>query len=88
VDIKLKVTQESFDEFFSIEEWINLWQISNTDMYEKMICFVADDEGNIIPKEEARKKFKKIPKKQWPEYITAFMKAISEAFVNPTSGSS
>jgi hypothetical protein len=88
VDIKLKVTQESFDEFFSIEEWLNFGQISNTDMYEKMICFVEDGEGNIIPKEDARKLFKKIPKKQWPEYITVFMKAISDAFVNPPSGSS
>ena len=88
MDIKFKVTPETFDEFFSIEEWINFESLSNVDIYEKMLCFLANSEGEIVAKEEARKVFKKIPKKQWSECQELFIKAINDAFVNPTNGGS
>jgi hypothetical protein len=86
MDVKLKVTQEGFDEHFSIDDWFNFNDLSHVEIYEKMLNFVVDDEGNPIDIEQAKKLFKKIKKKEWPEYVTAFMKAITEAFVNPTSG--
>ena len=86
--VKIKVTQEKFDEHFSIDDWFNFGQISNTEMYAKMILFVVDDEGNEVSPEQARKMFKAIPKKEWPEYVAQFMTAVRDAFVSPTSGGS
>lgn len=61
--VKIKVTQENFDQHFSIDDWFNFGQISNTEMYAKMILFVVDDEGNEVSPEQARKMFKAIPKR-------------------------
>ena len=86
--VKIKVTQEKFDEHFSIDDWFNFAQISNTEMYAKMILFVVDDEGAEVSPEQARKMFKAIPKREWPEYVSQFMAAVRDAFVSPTSGGS
>ena len=86
--VKIKVTQEKFDEHFSIDDWFNFSQISNTEMYAKMILFVVDDEGKEVSPEQARKMFKAIPKREWPEYVSQFMTAVRDAFVSPTNGGS
>lgn len=84
--IKLVVTQEKFDENFSIDDWLNFSELTNKELYEKMIMFVVNENEEPVTVEEARAMFKKVKKADWTEYVTAFMKAVSEAFVNPTSG--
>lgn len=86
MEVKLKVTQERFDEMFSIEDWFGFSKLTNIQMYENMLNFVVDDNGEYITPEEARKLFKKVSKKQWPQYIAQFTKAIGESFVSPTNG--
>lgn len=86
--IKIIVTQEKFDENFSIDDWFNFSDMSQKELYDKMLLFVADEDGNPVTAEQARAMFKGVPKKEWLEYITAFMMAIKDAFVDPTNGSS
>jgi hypothetical protein len=86
--VKLKVTQVKFDEHFSIDDWMNFGAITNTEMYSKMILFVVDDEGAEVSPEQARKMFKAIPKREWPDYVSQFMAAVRDAFVSPTNGGS
>lgn len=86
--VKLLVTAEKFDEVFSIEDWFNFSSLSNKEIYDKMLQFVADSEGNPVSVEDARKLFKEVPKKEWIDYVSSFVKSVSEAFVNPTNGSS
>lgn len=86
--VKLLVTQEKFDEIFSIEDWLNFENLDSKQVYEKMLQFVVDDSGNYLSVEDARELFRKIPKKDWTEQLTAFVNAVSDAFVNPTNGGS
>ena len=86
MDIKLKVTREKFDEQFTVGEWFNFDELTNKDIYEHMIHFVVDGEGNELSVDEARKLFKTVKKKEWQDYITAFYKAVGDAFVSPTNG--
>ena len=86
--VKIKVTQEKFDKHFSIDDWFNFNDMSNKEMYEKMILFVVDDEGNEVTIEQARKMFKAVPKSEWPEHVGQFIKSVRDAFVSPTSGGS
>lgn len=88
MEIKLKVTQEKYDELFSLEDWLNFGSMTNIEMYNMMLNFVVDDEGNAVPPEEARLLFKKVSKKQWPDYIAKFTSAIRDAYVSPTNGGS
>lgn len=53
-----------------------------------MLLFVVDDENQPVGVEAAKKLFRKVPKKEWDSYVSAFYKAIGEAFVSPTSGGS
>jgi hypothetical protein len=86
--IKILVTQESFDEHFSIDDWFHFNEMTQRELYDKMLLFVADEEGNSVTVDQAREMFKKVPKKDWIEYVAAFMTSVREAFVNPTSGGS
>ena len=83
--VKFIVTEEKFDEHFSIEEWLNFVNQPQSVIYSKMLSFVVDDEGNYLDEKDARKLFKSIPKREWIMCISEFVKAINEAFVNPTS---
>lgn len=86
IKIILKVTPESFDEHFSIDDWLNLGDMSNKDVYDKMIHFVVDENGEYLSVDDARKLFKKIPKKEWNQHVSNFYQSITEAFVSPTTG--
>ncbi len=86
--VKLVVTQEKFDRNFSIDDWFNFDKLSQKEVYEKLLLFVTDEEGNELSVEDARAVFKSIPKAEWLEVVTEFMKAVNDAFVNPTNGSS
>jgi hypothetical protein len=88
MNIKIKVTPEKFDEHFSIDDWFNFDKLTNVELYNIILLFVVDDEGNEVPLDKARAMFKKVSKKEWPEYINAFYKAISDGFVSPTNGGS
>lgn len=88
VEIKLKVTQERFDEFFSIEDWLNFGDMTDKEVYNIMINFVVDDKGEQISPENARKLFKKVKKTEWSQYINDFINAINDTFVSPTKGGS
>lgn len=88
ITIKFKVTPASFDEEFSIDDWINFADITNSEMYNHMLRFVVDAEDKPVSIEDARKQFKSVKKSEWIEYLTAFTKAVGDAFVNPTSGGS
>jgi len=86
--VKLVVTQEKFDRNFSIDDWFNFDKLSQKEVYEKLLLFVTDEEGNELSVDEARAVFKSIPKAEWLEVVTEFVKAVNDAFVNPTKGSS
>jgi hypothetical protein len=86
--VKLVVTQEKFDRNFSIDDWFNFDKLSQKEVYEKLLLFVTDEEGNELSVEDARAVFKGIPKAEWLEVVTEFIKAVNDAFVNPTNGSS
>ena len=87
-DIKIVVTQKGFDEFFSIDDWFNFSDLTQKEMYEKMLNFVVSEDGQPVAPEDARKLFKQVPKSDWGKYLTAFITAVNDAFVNPTSGGS
>ena len=86
--VKLVVTQEKFDRNFSIDDWFNFDKLLQKEVYEKLLLFVTDEEGNELSVEDARAVFKTIPKVEWIEVVTEFVKAVNDAFVNPTNGSS
>jgi hypothetical protein len=86
--VKLVVTQEKFDRNFSIDDWFNFDKLSQKEVYEKLLLFVTDEEGNELSVEDARAVFKSVPKAEWLEVVTEFIKAVNDAFVNPTNGSS
>ena len=86
--IKLVVTQEKFDATFSIDDWFNFEKMPQNEIYEKMLMFVVDAQEHPVTKEEARSMFKKIPKVEWVGYVADFIRAVNDAFVNPTKGSS
>lgn len=86
--VKLVVTQEKFDRNFSIDDWFNFDKLSQKEVYEKLLLFVTDEEGNELSVEDARAVFKTIPKREWIEVVTEFVRAVNQAFVNPTNGSS
>jgi hypothetical protein len=88
VDIKLKVTREKFDEFFSIDDWFNLDGLTNKELYERMLNFVVDADGKELTVDEARQMFKQVKKKDWTECVAAFYKSVGDAFVSPTNGGS
>lgn len=86
--VNLKVTQEKFDEFFSIDDWFSFSSMTNKEMYEKMILFVVDDKGEPVTPAQARAMFKTVKKSEWGQYVADFIKLVGEAFVSPTSGGS
>jgi len=53
--VKLVVTQEKFDRNFSIDDWFNFDKLSQKEVYEKMLLFVTDEEGNELSVEDARR---------------------------------
>ena len=87
MDIRIIVTPERFDEIFSLEDWINFDQLTSKEAYGYMVQFVVDKDGNPVPADKARQMFKKVPKREWPKYLTMFIKGVRDAFVNPTNGS-
>jgi hypothetical protein len=88
--IKLVVTRQRYEEVMDVDTAFYLLDSSDKEVYDKMLEFVVDADGKYIGREAARKLFKKVPLKELHEHILRFLKAISEAFVNPTkeSGSS
>lgn len=86
--IKLLVTQEKFDEVFSIDDWFNFDSMPQNEVYNKMLLFVVNENDEYVTVDEARAKFKEVKKSEWLEYVTEFIKAVKNAFVNPTNGGS
>lgn len=87
-DIRLKITVDKFDENFSIEEWLNFSKMTNQQLYEKMLLFVTDEQGDYLDIEKARAVFNRLPKKEWGECITKFTQAVRDAYVSPMNGGS
>lgn len=86
MDIKLKIRLDKFEEIFSIEDFFHFGSMKQNELYEKMLNFVVDENDNEVTVEDARKLFKKVSKKQWPEYIAQFRKAVEDAYISPTNG--
>ena len=86
--IKLLVTQEKFDEVFSIDDWFNFSKLPQDEAYKYMLNFVVNDAGEFATTDEARAMFKTVKKSEWIKYLAEFMKAVDNAFVNPTNGGS
>ena len=53
-----------------------------------MLQFVVDENDQPVTIEQARAMFKGVPKAEWGEYISNFITAVKDAYVNPTSGGS
>ena len=83
--MKLAVTQAKFDEHFSIDDWFRFSELSNKQLYEKMLLFAVNDAGEPLTPEQARAEFGKIPRGEWSKWVTEFYQAVSDAFVNPTN---
>ena len=86
--VKILVTAEKFDEAFSIDDWFNFGSLTQKEIYDKMLLFVVDDNEQPVTVEQAREMFKTVPKREWSEHVGAFITAVRDAFVNPTSGGS
>lgn len=84
--VNIKVTRERYEEVVSIEDDMHFFDLTNRKAYDYMVQFCVDAEGNYLPEKEARKLFEKIPRKEFGVYVTQFIKAIGEAFVNPQNG--
>lgn len=84
--IKIQVSLERFEEIVSIDDSMNFLELSNKEAYDYMVQFVVDENGELISSTDARKLFKKIPRKELSGYIVSFLKAVGDAFVNPPSG--
>jgi hypothetical protein len=84
--IKLLVTQAKFDEVFSIDDWFNFDAMPQNEIYQKMLLFVVDENNEPVGIDKARELFKEVKKSEWLDYLTQFIKAVREAFVNPTNG--
>jgi hypothetical protein len=84
--IKIVVTRERFDEIVSIDDSMHFLEITNLEAYGYMCNFVMNGNDTYLSVEEARKKFKKIPRKELRTYISMFVKAVGDAFVNPPNG--
>jgi hypothetical protein len=85
---RIVVTAEKFDRIFSIDDWFFFDKLPQREVYEKLLLFVTDEDGHELTVDEARAIFKTIPKNEWIECITEFIKAVNDAFVNPTNGGS
>lgn len=83
--IKIVVTRERFVEFVSTDHAM-YFQLTDKECYDYMCNFVMNGTGVYLSVEEARKKFKKIPFKEFNGYATQFMKAVENAFVPPPNG--
>jgi hypothetical protein len=86
--MKIVITPAKFDQEFSIDDWFNLSELTNKQLYEKLLKFATDESGQPLTPEQAREEFKKIPKTEWNKWVIDFYRAITDAFVNPTSGGS
>lgn len=85
-DIKIVVTRERFEEIVSIEDSMYFLRMTQKEVYDYMCQFVVNGENTYLSIEDAKKKFKKIPAKEFRTYLNQFMKAVNDAFVNPTNG--
>lgn len=84
--IQIKVTKERFEEVISIDDSMYILEMTNKEAYDYMCQFIVNGDNTYLSQMEARKLFKKIPRKELEDYIHKFMKAIGDAFVNPTNG--
>lgn len=80
------MTRERFEEVVSIDDAMNIFQMTNKEAYDYMLQFVINDGGEYLPTEEARKLFKTVPRKDFPNYVKDFIDKIGKAYVNPTNG--
>lgn len=86
--IKIVVTQEKYNQIFSIDEVFFPSEITTRELYAKMLKCVVGDDGQYLTEEQAREKFKEIPAAELGDYIRAFYRAVGDGLVNPTSGNS
>lgn len=86
MNIKIIVTQERFDEIFSIEDSLHPLDMSTAEMYDYMTQFVAGEDGAYLSQADARKLFKLVKRKELLDYLTQFSEAVKEAFVPKASG--
>ena len=84
--ITLKVTRERYEEVVSIDDDMHFFEMTNKQAYDYMLKFCVKENGEYMTVDEARKEFKRIPRKESGAHVSAFIKAIGEAFVNPPSG--
>lgn len=84
--IKIVVTRERFEEVISIDDAMYFNQITQKEAYDYMCQFCMNGDNTYLSVEEARKKFKSIPRKEFQTYVNKFMEAVRDAFVNPPSG--
>ena len=83
-EIDFKITKDQADDEFSIEEWYGFQNA--IELYEKMLKFCVDEAGKPVDEADARKFFKGRKKKEFAAYRDKFMKAVTDALINPTSG--
>ena len=71
--ITLKVTRERYEEIVSIDDDMHFFEMTNSQAYDYMTQFCINESGEYLTKEEARKAFKKIPRKELGEYISRYV---------------
>lgn len=82
--IKLLVTRERYMQVMDVDTALLLTECTDRQIYEKLLEFVVDDEGKYVGRQEARKRFAKVPLSELSEHVMHFVRAVTEAFVNPT----
>lgn len=85
--IRLKVTQERFNEIVDLADSFNLFAVSVSRAYEYICQFVVREDGEYATVEEAQGMFRagRIKRAAIAEYWTEFVVKVNEAFVNPPS---
>lgn len=86
--VRIEVTQKSFDENATLDDWFNFGQLTNREMFDFMSKFIVNEKGEPATEEEKRKLFKSIKRGDWAKTVAEFSGKVRDAFVNPTSGGS
>jgi len=84
--VRFIISADRINDVLSPVEYFGLSEGKLSDQYRVMMKFMADEEGNFLTAEEAEAQMRTINMKTfWSEYLPAFVHAMKDVFVTPTS---
>lgn len=83
--IKLKVTQERYNETIDLVDSFDLAKVSISRAFEYLLAFVVDDNGEYVDTVTAKKMFSdaRVKRAEIGDYWLDFIKKVNESFVPP-----